>query len=267
MSFSTNKRATQRTARRSHRRMRLNTTAEGVMLVPDWLRVVRNIPRSKVFAVVLSLLLVAALFAFFDTDLFYVFDFELAGTRYLTKAEVEKASGVAGYNIFFIDPRAVEGALAKLPEAKSVVVTTCLPNQMSVTIEERQPQIVWLRGTETYWLDASGVALRARANLAQLPTIRDLDQVSVKSGQRVQPAAVAAFWALRDAWADGPRAVEWSVERGLAFTDEHGWKVYLGDANNMAGKLAILRALAAQLVAQNARIRFIDLGRGDPYFQ
>jgi hypothetical protein len=35
----------------------------------------------------------------------------------------------------------------------------------------------------------------------------------------------------------------------------------------MAGKMAILRALVAQLVAQNARIRFIDLGKGDPYFQ
>ena len=66
---------------------------------------------------------------------------------------------------------------------------------------------------------------------------------------------------------ESPRNLEWSAARGISFADGHGWKIYLGDANDMPGKIAMLRTLIAQLSAQNARIRFIDLGKGDPYYQ
>jgi hypothetical protein len=66
---------------------------------------------------------------------------------------------------------------------------------------------------------------------------------------------------------DSPRNLEWSRANGISFTDSHGWKVYLGDANNMPAKVAALRVLLSQLSSQNAKIRFIDLGKGDPYYQ
>jgi len=62
-----------------------------------------DVPRPKILAAMLTLLLVSALTALFVLDLFYIFDFEVAGLRLLNKGEVERASGVAGYNIFFID--------------------------------------------------------------------------------------------------------------------------------------------------------------------
>lgn len=222
-------------------------------------------PRLVAMALILVIGL-GALFVF-NTDTFYVYKLEVAGTRYLSVAEIERASGIMNYHIFFVDARSVERALAQLPEVKSVRVTTQLPNQVSISIIERKPEITWLRGNEMYWVDVDGICFRARSNLADLPVIRDVDQTVVKLGQLIHPDAINAFWAFRRAWADGPRNVEWSNARGLAFTDERGWKIYLGDANEMAGKIAKLRALVAQLVAQNARIRFIDLGRGEPYYQ
>jgi cell division protein FtsQ len=185
----------------------------------------------------------------------------------VSDGEIEKASGVIGYSIFFIDPRPVERALTKLPEVKAAHVTTQLPNQLTVDILERQPQIIWQRNTESYWIDTDGIFFRARVNLPQLPLIRDLDQSPVSVGQAAQPNAVAAYWALREAMPESARVLEWSAARGLAFTDERGWKIYLGDASGMPGKIATLRGLVKQLVAQNVKIKFIDMGKGDPYYQ
>ncbi|MCI0475817.1 MAG: FtsQ-type POTRA domain-containing protein [Anaerolineales bacterium] len=266
MLFSVRKSTHSPAARRAPRR-RLNTIAQGTLRAPTWAGNLWSTQRPKIFAIFLFLAFVVVVYVFFDTDYFYVFNFDIVGARYVTAAEIEKASGVRGYNIFFIDARSVERALAKVPEVKSATVTTRLPNYVAIEIQERQPALVWQRGSETYWVDADGIFFRARAPLTQLPTVRDLDPSAIQLGQRAQTNAVAAFWALREAMPESPRALEWSAGRGIAFTDERGWKIYLGDADDMPGKVAVLRALVAQLVAQNTRIRFIDLGKGDPYYQ
>ena len=253
--------------RRTNRRMRTTATATEVRpTLPD-VASLWNTQRAKIIAAALTLLVAGVLFEFFNADLFYVYGLQTTGLRYLTQAEVERASGIIGYNIFFIDARSVERALAKLPEVKSVHVTTGLPNRVAVVIDERQPEITWLRGNEAYWVDADGIAFHARANLPQLPSIRDLDQTALKPGQPAPADAPAAYRALRAAWDSAPRAYEWSAAHGLGYTDEHGWKIYLGDATQMAGKLATLRALVPQLLSQKAKITFIDLGKGDPYYQ
>jgi len=247
------------------RRMRMTVTSTA--RVPAlWARL-GALPRPRMVALALLAVLAAVLYVFFDTDYFYVFQFNIAGTRFLTAPEIERASGIRGYNVFFIDARAVERALLRLPEVKAARVTVRLPNVVMMEIEERQPVGVWQRGEVMCWVDAEGMLLRVRADLADLPHVRDLDAGTLVPGQRVPASAFAAFVALRAAMPASPRALEWSSARGIAFTDERGWKIYLGTAENMPGKIAVLRALVAHLVAQNARIRFIDLGKGDPYYQ
>ncbi len=223
--------------------------------------------RPKLVAAIAVAACIAVLIAFFNLDLFYVFDFDTVGLQYVTKAEIARASDVVGYNVFFIDPHDVENALTRLPEVQSARVTVQIPNYLIIAVQERQPDLIWLRGSEVFWVDAGGIAVKARANLAGLTVVRDLDQSPVQPGEKVNAPALAALQALRAAWPDGPRSFEWSAARGLAFTDERGWKTYLGDASEMAGKLAVWRALVARLVAQKAQVRFIDLGKGDPYYQ
>jgi hypothetical protein len=53
----------------------------------------------------------------------------------------------------------------------------------------------------------------------------------------------------------------------LSLTDEHGWKILFGDATDMDFKIAKLHALIPTLIAQGAKIKLIDLGKGDPYYQ
>jgi cell division septal protein FtsQ len=255
-------------ARRVNPRARYNIAAAASMprAVPG-VNIVRQIPRAKWLALLLIAALSIALYLFFDSDLFYAYEFDIAGAQTLSKKEIEKASGIAGYNIFFIEPREAERALAKLPEVKSARVTTALPNRVAIEIVERAPEIAWVRGNDLYWVTTDGIFLIARVNLPQLALIRDVDQRAITVGKPAHAEAVAAYRALRDAWSDGPRHFEWSNARGLSFVDERGWKIYLGTADRMSGKLAILRALIPYLVAQNKKINFVDLGKGEPYYQ
>ncbi len=229
--------------------------------------------QPKLLALALAVALIAALVGFFNTDQFYLYDVQVTGSKYLAKTEIEKAAGVIGYNIFFVETPTIERSIGKLPEVKSVRVTTSLPNHLGVQVVERKPELVWVRGNEPYWVDADGISFKARTNIADMTFVRDLDQTAVTLGQPVRPGAVAAVLALRDAWSVGttlstaPRVLEFSTAHGLGFNDERGWKVYLGDASHMGGKLAEYRAVTAQLVSQNVKIRFIDLGKGDPYYQ
>lgn len=253
---------------RVQRTRRMQTAAVGVMQpTAPLLSQVWRTQRPQILAATLTLLLGVAFFVLFNTDLFYVYDLNVNGTRYLTADEISKASGISGYNVFFINPREVEQALTKLPQVKAARVSMALPNRVMIDLDERKPVLSWVRGTEMYWIDAEGTSFPARVNLAELPVLRDLDATPVKAGQSVKPDPLAAFWAYRQVAPDGARMLEWSAARGLAFTDERGWKIYLGDANEMAGKLAKLRVLTTQLVAQKTQIKFIDLGKGDPFYQ
>jgi hypothetical protein len=89
----------------------------------------------------------------------------------------------------------------------------------------------------------------------------------VQPGKHIAPAAFNAVRAVRAAWQQSPKNFEWSAANGLAAIEEHGWKIIFGDASDMELKIVKLKALLSRLVSQGARIKFIDLGKGDPFYQ
>ncbi|MBI3536793.1 MAG: FtsQ-type POTRA domain-containing protein [Chloroflexi bacterium] len=253
--------------RRPTRRTRLHsTTSIASVNAPALPR--KIIQRGQIVFLFLAVILFsAALYVLFATDLFYADEFQIEGAHYLTPVEIQRASGVAGFHIFFIDSNSVAKSLLRVPEIKTATVTTGLFNRVQVTVEERQPIFTWWRGNETYWVDSDGIGFTARAALSELPALRDLENTPIKSGQRVPGKIFDAWRALREAWPDSPRVFEWSNARGIALTDERGWKIYFGDANEMPGKVAILRALVPQLKEKKVNLKFIDLGQGEPFYQ
>ncbi len=230
--------------------------------MPSWLSLV-----PKLSAVLLVIALAAVLYEFLEDERFFVYDFEATGLQHLSKEELEQAGSFVGYNVFFVNSSAIEGRLVKLPEVKSVRVSSGLPNRLAVDVEEREPVMTWMIGNDSYWVDGSGIGFRARGNQADLPLVRDADQDVIAPGQSVVPAGVAAVQALRSAWPTGPRLLEWSQARGLAFGEEHGWKIYLGDASDMRAKVIKLRILIPQLASQNVKVKSIDISKGDPFYQ
>lgn len=258
-----------RTGKSTRRRRSLQTTA-GAGMLPTMVRAREAawppyVP--KAFAVGLLISLLYILYEFFYSPTYYVSDFDAAGLNRLTREEIVSAGAFVGSNVFFVDPFEVEHRLEALPEIKSAHVSTVLWNPMTVQVAEREPELAWVTGTSMYWVDRDGIGFRARVILPDLPTVRDMDVTSVEVGKLIQPDAIAAVRALRLAWPEGPRSFEWSILRGLSMTEEHGWKIYVGYADGMGDKVAKLRALVGQLAAQNAKIKYIDLSKGDPFYQ
>jgi hypothetical protein len=223
--------------------------------------------RPKIFAVVLLCLIGAGLYESFAGEWFFIERVDIQGLNILTAREVERATGVLGYNVYFLEPGQVERAAAQLPEIRSTQVTLGIPNLISLQIEERTPEIVWFKGDTVYWVDAEGIAFRARSPRADLPSVRDFDPTGLQPGRRVNPLPFDAVRAVRAAWNQSPKNFEWTMPHGLAALDEHGWKIIFGDATDMELKITKLKALLPRLVAHGARLKFIDLGKGEPFYQ
>ncbi|MGB8646444.1 MAG: FtsQ-type POTRA domain-containing protein [Anaerolineae bacterium] len=223
--------------------------------------------RPKFFAGVLMVVLAIALFQLFGVSTFFVDGVNWTGNRYMSANELTQASGVLGWNIFFVDPQEIQANLKKLPEIQDARVSLALPNTVNVQVTERAPSFVWQTGNATYWVDQEGIAFQARANLNGIMWVKDLDSMPVKLGARVNADAFNAAVGLHNAWPDGPQAFEWSDAHGLAVRDQHGWLIYFGRAIQMANKLTELQIISTQIVKENRSITFIDLGSGLPYFQ
>jgi hypothetical protein len=223
--------------------------------------------RPKFLAAALIGIFVLSLYQLFANDLFYVPQLTLGGNRVLSSADLEQATDIRGWNIFFVSTYDVEAAIRRLPEVKDVSVSVNLPNEVQVQIVERMPRFVWQTRAGTYWVDDDGIALRARFSAPSLLTMKDLDSGATKIGERVNADAFNAAVNLRNLWVDGPRAFEWSKAHGLAVRDGHGWLIYFGSASQMVEKLAALKIVTGQLAKNQQAIAYIDVGSGLPYYQ
>jgi cell division septal protein FtsQ len=226
-----------------------------------------NASRPKFAAGLLIVLLSAALYAMFNLDMFYVTEPQVIGNRIVPHDEIVNASGVRGWNIFFVEPNAVQAAISTLPEFKSVQVYTGLPNTVEIYTTERKPIFVWEVAGKDYWVDDEGIAMRPRGMVPTGFHVRDAEGTAVKYGERVNPDAFNAAVSLINAWKGSPKYFEWTLAHGLTLRDDHGWMVYFGSASQMDDKLTAFNIVTNQLTRDKRQVAFIDLGSGLPYYQ
>ena len=60
------------------------------------------------------------------------------------------------------------------PELASAQVNVYLPNQVQVTVTERQPVIMWQKDGGITWIDSTGVAFRPRGLVTGLVMVNGL---------------------------------------------------------------------------------------------
>jgi cell division protein FtsQ len=202
--------------------------------------------------------LIALAYIVFNSDLFYVYEATVSGAGMLTPQEVYAASGIDSMSIFWVEPQQVAARLAQLPEVRRAGVTLSLPNRVAISVEERRPLALWQSGEQLLWLSAEGVLLPARGELAGALLIVDADQQTYRPGDRADPGLLTAALGLRELMPE-LAVVQFSRSWGISFRTPEGWRVYLGDGEEMEAKLAILRALRQDILAGGAQVRMIDL--------
>jgi cell division septal protein FtsQ len=213
---------------------------------------------SRLAAALLLAALGWAAYAVFTSSSFYVYGAEVQGNAVVTPEEVYAASQLDGMSVFWVNSGATAEKIEALPNVKSARVEVRLPAYVTITIEERTPELMWRTGSATWWIDAEGTVVPPRGDLSSPLTIIDTDAQPVSVGQHLDPSIMAAARSLRRLLPELPE-MQYSRATGISFTTREGWPVRLGDGQNMDAKLTILVALRKDLLAQRVTPEFIDV--------
>ena len=251
-----------RTSRRRRSQTRLGVTQEvaapalQLSLAPAQVAWQDKLPRIP--SIILAGLLCYVLFQFFGTDQFYVFGATIRGNNRVSAREIYDTAAVEGLNVFFLNRQEVERRVERLPNVKEARVTGALPAVVHISVTERQPAYVWQVGDRTYWLDDEGVVIVPSGPAPDSITFIDADGQARQPGSRVDAKLLEA---AREFGTHLPevKVFQWSRRQGFSFLHADGYPVYLGQPEDLAGKIATLRALTEEFTAQGVRPKYVDL--------
>jgi len=241
-----------------------------------------------------SLMLAAAcligIFSIFLSPFFTVEAPMVSGLNRLTQAEIDAALDLNGTLVIGVDPQALKKTLLQqYPILESANITVSLPNQVSVTVKERQPIFSWTYADKTLWADGGGVLFPPAGEPVAMLTIKSDDappllvtpeeieamqtakQEAAKSLAKgepvipetlkktadktspdtIDPSLLAAAQKL-STYFPGGMVLVYSKSHGLGWQDPGGWDVYIGrDLENFDQKYALYLAASNQLAGQS----------------
>lgn len=239
-------------------------------------RPAKALPRLSPWRIAAGMLafgLIALAATLFISDQFFVQTASMRGLRYTTAEQVYRQADIDRYNIFWVDERAVAQRIEALPYVRQATVTTALPNQVRIEIEEREPLAVWKVNGQEFWVDSEGYTMPAltaetpaAAGLAAaLPVLWDLDGSTALADNRLDPQLIAS---LRQVHQQAPEVTDFGYDRrkGLQFRLPGGTYVSLGHPEGMAQRVASLLVLHQSLASQGQTPAEIDWRNQDGYY-
>jgi hypothetical protein len=156
---------------------------------------------------------------------------EIGGARYTDEAAIAGAlDEVRGDNLFRISTAPLEDILRRLSTVSDVRVGIRLPETMTVTLEERQPILIWRVGAREYLTDIDG-ALFARLGeerpeaAAGLPVVEDhrASSAGLSVGVRLDPVDLDAATRIASLVPSDVGSAAASLR--VIVNDEHGFVV------------------------------------------
>ncbi|MDO8674057.1 MAG: FtsQ-type POTRA domain-containing protein [Dehalococcoidia bacterium] len=218
---------------------------------------------------VVTLVLACALF--YISPVFRISQVTVVGAVGLTAERVAQSADVDGQNILAVDRDEVARVVGQIPVVRSARVTRNLPNEVVITIEERQPWAVWQVKEAKYVIDDEGVVIGTAAPQG-LVTIVDTGGQSIKLGSRVEPNTVELARRLTDLLPKQvgvlPKRFEYTADAGLVVVTDKAWQARFGDLSNLDYKVATLKAIVSSAAERKSKLEMIDLRySGRPYYR
>jgi cell division septal protein FtsQ len=292
------------TPRTAHRQVKRTLARTGIAAPEGPVRVVRPLPRPHtpipvrsgqqrrkrtfwrrfltLFALI-ALAMVAAGFALFSSN-FRVQQVAVAGTSDPALVHTIQHMGMQGQNIFLIDVTDFTSRVDAMPVVASASIQKAWPNQLTVTVVERLPVLLWQTPRATFSVDSHGIVIGLASQAAgadHLMTVVDARTKGVT--QRIQPgtrlnttdiafalqvfeqlpqvAGVTAFTLRYNATPGGQP----SVNGWFIVVSQQGWMAYLGsadDTNPLDNRLIELQQILSKAREQQLNLATIDLRYG-----
>jgi len=260
----------------------------------------------KWLSLLLVLVLLAGLYFLWNAPFFRVGQASVEGVKRVKISDVNAVLDIDGKPIFTIRPGELQKKLmTAFPEFASAVVQASMPHSVTVKVSERIPALTWRQGNQTQLIDANGFIfpLRLEASrvispvveaagappLAARSTEEILSSVSgavnssteAKSGSSSQadvdkaasggpflrPEMVKAILAMAEVIpANG--LLLYDPNHGFGWQDQRGWKVYLGDDQDVDMKLKVYEAIVKRLEDEQIQPVLISVEHiHNPYYR
>jgi cell division protein FtsQ len=235
-------------------------------------------PGWRLASFFLTLILGAAIYLVWTLPYFRVTESQVTGNARLSTAEINAVLAITGQPAFALLPDDLATRLRlNYPELASAEVKVGFPNQVYVSVTERQPVILWQQGEGYTWVDATGVAFRPRGEAPGLIHVVGLATPPAGASALDDPLSppsyisrelVAAVQLLAPNVPAGTQMI-YDGRYGLGWTDSRGWRVFFGsDAKNMALKLRVYQSLVDSLTSRGLFPVFINVVHADaPYYR
>ncbi|HSR29426.1 MAG TPA: FtsQ-type POTRA domain-containing protein [Anaerolineae bacterium] len=226
-----------------------------------WRAIARRVPAT----LILAALIAGAVYASTDAR-FFVYDARITGVQHLTVQQIYEAAGVHEQNIFWLDPQEVARRIIQVNGIRAVRVRFELPAQVSITVEEREPVVMWRATTQNkdHWLDGEGVVLPYHGDLnsPDMVFVVDFGERHLKEGDRIEPKGITRSALQLAAAVPGVRIFSYQPGQGLSFTQEVDggqWPVYVGTSEDLPQKIQVLQALTEYVRDNHIQPRYVDV--------
>jgi len=206
--------------------------------------------RVAIAAAVISVLPIAV--TVYLSPTFRVGDIEVLGTAQVDAAQVEQLASLEGDSMFRLGSDGAEQRIGYLPLVESVTIERRWPNTVRIVVRERQPWGYWQVGERKYVIDSEGIVLGDLPPTEGAPSVKDLtNPLRLVPGDQVDRDAVALTRLLLQrvpevlAWS--PVGFEYTTDKGLALLADVGYRVVIGDSQNIEYKLAVWKKIEESL--------------------
>ncbi len=266
----------------------------------------RRQPRRNVFMRLLAFFILLALFLgslafFFAGNILHVQQVEVVGTRNNALVQTIQNMHIQGQDILFLNSVSLQQRILTIPSVASVSIQKQLPDQVTISLVERQPVLLWQVSNGTFSVDRTGKVIAAvhhSSNINHLATVIDVThQGPQAAGTSFAPyplrvgaslAQANILFALSvlqlvprvthiDAFTlyydgtmfaganDGAFSSPAMSQGAYMLQSSQGWKAYLGNAfsaNSLQNRLLELQAILTLAQQQRLALSTIDLRYG-----
>jgi cell division protein FtsQ len=211
-------------------------------------------------AIAVAVVIVATSLVVSRSSLLHLRHLDVVGTTSLTRAEVERLSGLSSStNVLWFDPGAVERRLESDPWVATATVSRRLPGTIRISVVERVP-VAMIRDERGFTVVAAdGVALTTVERDPALPEIVVVAGSSARWGNaQARAAAARAIAGLAGGSRPGVvRAVVWSGS--LTVELDGGTRVEFGDPIGIEAKAAAARRILRWATSRRASVARVNV--------
>ena len=138
------------------------------------------------------LVILSLIYLFFYSPLFTIKN--IIVDKDLPTSINEHLASIKGKNIFLVKSSKTKGdLLKKFPELIDINVIRGLPDTIKISYSERTPKIIWQSAGRYFIVDENGITFREIQGAADLPLVKDNNDLAINIGKQVVSANFISF--------------------------------------------------------------------------